>query len=135
MNLPARRYKLRINAVLADLRARKTPAVMVLSTAAPATKSRDGLFPYRPNSDFFYLTGSPVQSAHLVISSETGAVLVVPKPDPVKIVWDGAPENTARLAADLGVQQARIEQVRLQLEADVVQPAQHRDKIWDEVHR
>jgi len=81
--------------------------IAVLPAAVEKTRSRDILFDYRPDSDFFYLTGfdEPDAVAVFVPGRKHGQFLMFCRErDPSKELWDGSragPEGvTADFAAD-----------------------------------
>lgn len=66
--------------------------VAVLPTAPERTRSRDTLYSYRPDSDFFYLTGFEEPEAVAVLMpgrSQGQFVLFCRDRDPLKELWDG----------------------------------------------
>jgi len=66
--------------------------VAVLAAAPERTRSRDTLYSYRPDSDFFYLTGfdEPEAVAVLMPGRPQGEfVMFCRERDPVKELWDG----------------------------------------------
>lgn len=76
---------------------------LVISSNPHATRSRDTHFPYRPNSDLFYFTGSSVEQVTLILrphAKEPVVLLVYPE-DKVKTVWDGAQPSVRPLARAL----------------------------------
>lgn len=78
-------------------------SVLLVSSAARVIRSRDSHFSYRQNSDFYYLTGSQLADAALLISSNTQKpVLFVKKPDATSILWEGKPASPLPLAEKLG---------------------------------
>lgn len=96
--------------VLAERRARAARAlgggVMVLGAAPIRRRSRDTEYPYRPDSDLFYLTGvtQPDAVAVLTGGDEPRFILFVPERDPRSELWSGprpGPEEAAeRFGAD-----------------------------------
>lgn len=94
----------RLRRIKSHLSRRAHSVALVVSSAPRAVRSRDGYYPYRQNSDFYYLTGSTEPDLSLVISPERPRPVVVgPKPDPVKVVWEGKPREGVRaLARRLG---------------------------------
>ncbi len=78
-------------------------AAMILESAPAQIRSRDTSFPYRQDSNFYYLTGSEIRSTFLVISSsEKKPVLITPKTDRSLIVWEGKGVDATALASSLG---------------------------------
>ena len=67
-------------------------SVAILPAAAEAARNRDVHYPYRQDSDFYYLSGFPEPEAVMVIAPgrEQGAyVLFCREKDPKREVWDG----------------------------------------------
>jgi Xaa-Pro aminopeptidase len=66
--------------------------IAVLPTAPECPRSRDVLFPYRPDSDFYYLTGfdEPESVAVLIPGRPHGEFVVFCRErDPAKEQWNG----------------------------------------------
>ncbi|MCH9745224.1 MAG: aminopeptidase P N-terminal domain-containing protein [Proteobacteria bacterium] len=63
-------------------------AVIVISTNPEQFRNGDVTFPFRPNSDFFYLTGFKEPQAVAVISRSTYTMFLRDK-DPDREIWDG----------------------------------------------
>jgi len=63
-------------------------AVIVVSTNPEQFRNGDVTFPFRPNSDFFYLTGFKEPQAVAVISRSTYTMFLRDK-DPDREIWDG----------------------------------------------
>lgn len=77
-------------------------SALVLSSNPYRQKSNDTKFPYRPNSDLFYLTGSLAEDVTLVITSENKTPLLIGlPPNPVKDLWEGRPVKPKSLATAL----------------------------------
>ncbi len=69
-----------------------TNSLLILPAAKEATRSRDVHFPYRQDSDFFYLTGftEPEALAVLAPQRKEGEFVLFCRPrDPAKERWDG----------------------------------------------
>ncbi len=100
-------YRKRIKKALLLLKSAPTSQALVLSSNPPATRSRDTHFPYRQNSDLYYLTGTSHQSLILVLRPHAAeqVVIVAPPEDPLKKVWDGAQPSTKSLAREIGATQ------------------------------
>jgi Xaa-Pro aminopeptidase len=94
----------RLRRITGILQAWPHPAAVVVSSAPSVVRSRDGHYPYRQNSDFYYLTGSNEPDLTVFLRSARKRPLVVaPKPDPIKVVWEGRPREDGRaLARRLG---------------------------------
>jgi Xaa-Pro aminopeptidase len=97
-------HRKRIKKALSLLRSAPTSQTLVISSNPAATRSRDTHFPYRQNSDLFYLTGTSHQSLTLVLRphAKEQIVLVAPPEDPLKKVWDGSQPSPKALARSLG---------------------------------
>lgn len=68
------------------------------------TRSADQHYPYRANSDLYYLTGCTSPDTTLVVrGNQTPAViLIVPPEDPVKKLWEGLSPSIAPIAKKIG---------------------------------
>lgn len=66
---------------------------LVVSSNPSQLRSRDTHFPYRPNSDLFYLTGCQAEDVTLVLCphAQEPVILIAPPEDKLKNLWDGAP--------------------------------------------
>ncbi|NVK24449.1 MAG: Xaa-Pro aminopeptidase, partial [Gammaproteobacteria bacterium] len=68
-------------------------SVLILAAAVEVTRSRDTEYPFRQNSDFFYLTGFPEPDAWLLIEktndSEASSTLVCRTKDKLAEIWQG----------------------------------------------
>ena len=62
--------------------------VLILSTNPEQFRNGDVTFPFRPQSDFFYLTGFEEPEAIAVISKESYSMFLRPK-DETREIWDG----------------------------------------------
>jgi Xaa-Pro aminopeptidase len=79
----------------------KKNSVAVLFAAEPKTRSNDTQYPYRQNSNFYYMSGFTEDSAALVFvksSKRVKSYLFVHKKDPLQELWNGK---------RLGVQKAK----------------------------
>ncbi|MEW8690893.1 MAG: Xaa-Pro aminopeptidase [Candidatus Thiodiazotropha endolucinida] len=68
-------------------------SIAILPTAPQLIRNRDVHYPYRPDSDFYYLTGFPEPEAVLVLipgRKQAEYILFNRERDPVKEQWDGA---------------------------------------------
>jgi Xaa-Pro aminopeptidase len=68
-------------------------SIAILPTAPLLVRNRDVHYPYRPDSDFYYLTGFPEPEAILVLipgRKQAEYVLFNRESDPQKELWDGA---------------------------------------------
>ena len=76
-----------------ELMRRMNGGVAIFATATPAVYSNDVEYRYRPDSDFFYLTGFREPGAVAVLVPEDGAaryLLFVRPRDPERELWTGA---------------------------------------------
>lgn len=87
-----RTYHARLQRVRRELAKCSGEAALVLGSAKEAHKSRDGTFPYRQNSNFYYLTGSHAPDCVLILYGDRrrSPVLLYPSPDPTRTLWQGA---------------------------------------------
>lgn len=86
-----------------------TGSIAVLPAAPERTRSRDTLYSYRPNSDFFYLTGfeEPDSVAVLIPGRPQGEFLVFCRDkDRQRELWDGHREGPEGLIARYGADDA-----------------------------
>jgi len=80
-------------------------AVVIVSAAPECVRSRDSLYPYRQDSNFWYLTGFAEPEAVLVLAPgrAQGEVVLFCRPrDPVREAWDGpriGPERAPEVCA------------------------------------
>lgn len=83
--------------------------IAVLPSAPPRVRSRDTLYRYRPDSDFYYLTGfeEPDAVAVLIPDRSHGEFLLFCRErDPAKEMWDGARAGPDGAVADYGADDA-----------------------------
>ncbi|MFM1848395.1 MAG: Xaa-Pro aminopeptidase [Pseudomonadota bacterium] len=111
----------RIRRVGAHLRGLQFGTALLVTSAPGVIRSRDTQYPYRQNSDFYYLTGADLRDSTLLVSPKRKRPLVLaPKPDPVKVVWEGAPlESAEQLAKRLGADLVRTDDVWRALSAEL----------------
>ena len=67
-------------------------AIAILPTATEQVRNRDVLQPFRPDSDFYYLTGFPEPDAVVVLMPgrrHAQYILFCRERDPAKEIWDG----------------------------------------------
>ena len=84
-------------------------SIAVLPAAPERTRSRDTLYSYRPNSDFFYVTGfeEPDSVAVLIPGRPQGEFLVFCRDkDRKRELWDGHREGPEGLVAQYGADDA-----------------------------
>lgn len=68
-------------------------SIAIIPAAPEAVRNRDVLFPYRQDSDFYYVTGFPEPAAVAVLlpgRSRGEYILFCRERDPAKELWDGA---------------------------------------------
>jgi Xaa-Pro aminopeptidase len=83
--------------------------VAILPAAPARTRNRDVEYPYRQDSDFYYLTGFAEPEAVLVLvpGREQGECIVFCRDqDPAREAWDGKRATPAGLIEDFGVDDA-----------------------------
>ena len=94
-------HRTRIAAVSKKLK--EVHGVLLLSSAPQYLRNRDIHFPYRQNSDFFYLTASQERGLNLMISgSGQCPVLFAPGQDQKRLIWEGRHENPRSIARNIG---------------------------------
>jgi len=89
-------YQERRNALAKQIHAKSGGGIAVISTAPELARNRDSEFPYRHDSDFFYLTGFEEPGATLVMEVKSSGkdyklqshLFCRPK-DPEREIWDG----------------------------------------------
>lgn len=83
---------------------------IVIVTAAPErVRSRDTLYPYRQDSDFYYLTGFPEPEAVLVLAPgrrQGQYILFCRDRDPAREIWDGFRAGPDGACAEFGADDA-----------------------------
>jgi len=89
-------YQERRNALAKKIYAKSGGGIAVISTAPELARNRDSEFPYRHDSDFFYLTGFEEPGATLVMAIkgsgktyELQSHLFCRPKDPEREIWDG----------------------------------------------
>ena len=110
-------YQERRNALAKKIYTKSGGGVAIISTAPELARNRDSEFPYRHDSDFFYLTGFEEPGATLVMeikSSEKGYELQShlfcrPK-DPEREIWDGIRLGPEAAPVALGIEFAHSNQ-------------------------
>ncbi|MDC0920557.1 aminopeptidase P N-terminal domain-containing protein [Candidatus Thioglobus sp.] len=80
-------------------------AVIVISTNPEQFRNGDVTFPFRPHSDFFYLTGFQEPQAVAVISRSTYTMFLRDK-DPDREIWDGERLGLADATGTLKLEKA-----------------------------
>jgi Xaa-Pro aminopeptidase len=84
-------------------------SVAILPTSREAVRNRDVLHPFRPDSDFFYLTGFAEPDAVMVLvpgRAHGEYILFCREKDPEKEIWDGFRAGLEGATADYGADDA-----------------------------
>ena len=110
-------YQERRNALAKKIYAKSGGGIAVISTAAELARNRDSEFPYRHDSDFFYLTGFEEPGATLVMEIKGGGkhcelqshLFCRPK-DPEREIWDGIRLGPEAAPTALGIEYAHSNQ-------------------------
>ena len=98
---PARYHRNRIAKVLRELRREKS--VLLVGSAPSSIKTRDQSFPYRQDSDFYYLTGCSAPGLVLELNGiRDEAILYCRPPHKLSAIWDGPPDDPKQIARRLG---------------------------------
>lgn len=91
------------------LAAKMDDGIAVIGTASPAVRSNDTEYPYRPDSDFYYLTGFEEDNAVLVLTKRAACVksllFVQPKDEKMEL-WTGK-----RLGVDAAAERFDVDEV------------------------
>jgi Xaa-Pro aminopeptidase len=80
--------------------------IAIVPTAPVQARNRDGDFPYRHDSYFYYLTGFTEPHAWLVLAGDGRSTLLCQPKDPQREVWDGIRLGPQAAPAALGVDEA-----------------------------
>ena len=104
-------YQLRRNKLAEQIFAKTGGGIVVVSTAPEVARNRDSEFPYRHDSDFFYLTGFEEPGATLVMKVEKAGssfqlqshLFCRPK-DPEREIWDGIRLGPEAAPKELGIE-------------------------------
>jgi len=110
-------YQERRNTLAKQIYAKSGGGIVVISTAPELARNRDSEFPYRHDSDFFYLTGFEEPGATLVMEIKGGGnnsvlkshLFCRPK-DPEREIWDGIRLGPEAAPAALGIEFAHSNQ-------------------------
>ncbi len=110
-------YQERRNALAKQIYAKTGSGVAVISTAPEVARNRDSEFPYRHDSDFFYLTGFEEPGATLVMTVkgsgkdyELQSHLFCRPKDPEREIWDGIRLGPEAAPTTLGIEFAHSNQ-------------------------
>lgn len=83
--------------------------VLLMAGAVSSTRNSDVDYPFRQDSDFFYLTGFSEPDSFLIIENEKSKLrttLLVPPKDKVKEIWNGKRAGEEGAVAEFGVDEA-----------------------------
>jgi len=110
-------YQERRNALAKLVYTKTGGGIAVISTAPELARNRDSEFPYRHDSDFFYLTGFEEPGASLVIEVKGGdkthqvqSHLFCRPKDPEREIWDGIRLGPEAAPTTLGIEYAHSNQ-------------------------
>jgi Xaa-Pro aminopeptidase len=110
-------YQERRNALAKLIYTKTGGGIAVISTAPELARNRDSEFPYRHDSDFFYLTGFEEPGASLVIEVKGGnkthqvqSHLFCRPKDPEREIWDGIRLGPEAAPTTLGIEYAHSNQ-------------------------
>ncbi|MBX9587136.1 MAG: Xaa-Pro aminopeptidase [Gammaproteobacteria bacterium] len=84
-------------------------SVVILSSAKEQVRNSDVMFPFRQNSDFYYLTGFPEDDAIVVLRrgvTKNDMILFCKVPDPVRERWTGPIIGQTRACQEYGANEA-----------------------------
>jgi Xaa-Pro aminopeptidase len=110
-------YQDRRNTLAKQIFAKTGGGIAIISTAPEVSRNRDSEFPYRHDSDFFYLTGFEEPGATLVMQVSKGGkdyelqshLFCRPK-DPEREIWDGIRLGPEAAPEALGIEFAHSNQ-------------------------
>lgn len=110
-------YQLRRNELAQQIFAKTGGGIAVVSTAPEIARNRDSEFPYRHDSDFYYLTGFEEPGATLVMkvngdgkNFQLQSHLFCRPKDPEREIWDGIRLGPEAAPEVLGVEYAHSNQ-------------------------
>ena len=111
-------YQQRRNELAKKIFAKTGGGIALISTAPELSRNRDSEFPYRHDSDFYYLTGFEEPGATLVLkvagngkSFQLQSHLFCRPKDPEREIWDGIRLGPEAAPETLGVEFAHSNQV------------------------
>ena len=84
-------------------------SIAILPSAPMARRNRDAFYRYRPDSDFYYLTGFPEPNAVVVLipgRKQAEYILFCQERDPEKELWNGYRSGPEGACSDYGVDDA-----------------------------
>jgi Xaa-Pro aminopeptidase len=85
-------YRARRSALLQSMRTRSGGGLALVPTAAEVARNRDSMFPYRPDSYFYYLSGFPEPDAVIALLAGPDGdrhVLFCREKNEEREIWDG----------------------------------------------
>lgn len=94
-------YPGRIKKVQNALKKSGGSSALLISSAQPQIRSRDTYYPFRQDSNFFYLTGSYIRNTALLIR-ENDCILYTQPLNPEHVLWEGKSIDAHKLAVSLG---------------------------------
>lgn len=102
-------------------------AALVVSSSTVTRKSGDTSYPYRADSNLFYLTGSEGREFSVVISSERANGVLVCKPENAHTTtWEGPQPNFKKLGKALGLEVREVKDISAEVKCLI---ASH-DKLY-----
>ncbi len=118
-----------------DLMHQMGEGIAILPTAPHQPRNGDVLYPFRPDSDFYYLTRFPEPEAVMVLvpgRPEGEFILFCREKDPAKELWDGRRQGIQGAVANHGADQAfPIDE----FEATLPTLMENKDKVFTVVGR
>ena len=105
MNVSNSEYRVRRNRVISSM---ESNSLAILPAAPSQLRTRDTAYPFRQNSDFFYLTGLEEPEAILVlISNRSGgeAILFLKDRDPNQELWTGESLGIENATTTIGIEE------------------------------
>jgi Xaa-Pro aminopeptidase len=106
MNTKYREMKLRRKELMAQM---EPNSIALLAAAPPRIRNNDAEYPYRQNSDFYYLTGFPEENALLALipgRKHGEAVLFCQEKNKQKELWTGVLMGPDLVQQELGIDDA-----------------------------
>ncbi|HAS47787.1 MAG TPA: Xaa-Pro aminopeptidase, partial [Gammaproteobacteria bacterium] len=106
MSSKYREMKLRRKELMAQM---EPNSIALLASAPPRMRNGDAEYPYRQNSDFYYLTGFPEEHAFLALipgRKQGETVLFCQEKDKLKELWTGILMGPDAACAELGIDDA-----------------------------